>query len=335
MLASRRYEVSRAGSQCRTGYQAAFYGLFLRHTDYMKNFKMMVSRSINAAVLSLAAFCLSSTALFAQALGPVALQQKHAALGSQLSQNAFKRPLVLDSTEARNSVAGNAYAVLDAPFSTVNAIFRDPARWCDMLVLHLNTKACAVSTASGAPVLIVHVGKKTPQQIKDASRLEFSFQQVASTAAYSAAELRAEQGPLGTKNYRIELETAPLADGKTFMHLRYGYEFGTAARLAMQGYLATVAAGKVGFSTTANGPGGELVAGVRGAVERNTMRYYLAIDAYLSSLGLPENQQQQARLVRWFDASEQYPRQLHEISRAEYLAMKKDELARQQSGTAN
>ena len=53
----------------------------------------------------------------------------------------------------------------------------------------------------------------------------------------------------------------PLPEGKTFMHLRYGYEYGTAAKLAMQGYLATVAAGKVGFSPATNEQRGELVGG--------------------------------------------------------------------------
>lgn len=239
-----------------------------------------------------------------------------------------------DSAEAKNSVAGNAYAVIDAPFATVNTVFKDQARWCDVLMLHLNTKACVASSTAGAPVLVLHVGKKTPQQLKDASRLEFSYRQTASSASYAAAQLNAEQGPLGTRNYNIELETVPLPDGKTFMHLRYGYAYGTAAKLAMQGYLATVAAGKVGFSP-ADEPGSELVSGVRGAVERNTMRYYLAIEAYLSSLSLPDGQQEQTRLSRWFDSSEQYARQLHEITKAEYMAMKSDELARLQARSSN
>ncbi|MES2912531.1 MAG: hypothetical protein V4718_14125 [Pseudomonadota bacterium] len=294
----------------------------------------------NSASSTLKALLLASVTVlaavpsFAQTLGPGALQQKHAAIASQLAQSAFKRPLLLDSAEAKNSVVGNAYAVIDAPFATVNAVFKDPARWCDVLMLHLNTKGCAASSNVGTPLLVLHVGKKTPQPLKDASRLEFSYRQTAATASYAAAELHAEQGPLGTRNYNIDLETVPLPDGKTFMHLRYGYAYGTAAKLAMQGYLATVAAGKVGFSP-ADEPASQFVSGVRGAVERNTMRYYLAIEAYLSSLNLPDGQQEQTRLSRWFDSSEQYARQLHEITKAEYMTMKRDELARLQAKTAN
>jgi hypothetical protein len=32
------------------------------------------------------------------------------------------------------------------------------------------------------------------------------------------------------------------------------------------------------------------------------------------------------RLQGWFDATERYPAQLHEIERSEYLAMKREEL---------
>jgi hypothetical protein len=37
------------------------------------------------------------------------------------------------------------------------------------------------------------------------------------------------------------------------------------------------------------------------------------------------------RLSDWFDATEQYPRQLHEVSRADYMHMKHDEYQRQQT----
>lgn len=64
---------------------------------------------------------------------------------------------------------------------------------------------------------------------------------------------------------------------------------------------------------------------MRGAIERNTMRYYLAIEAYLGSLSLPPAQQQEYRLTNWFAATERYP-QLYEITRQQYLSMKRDEL---------
>jgi len=73
------------------------------------------------------------------------------------------------------------------------------------------------------------------------------------------------------------------------------------------------------------------IGGVRGALERNVMRYYLAVDAHLASLAVPPEQQLDKRIQTWFDSSERYARQLHEMDRAQYLAMKKDEYERQQA----
>ncbi len=80
---------------------------------------------------------------------------------------------------------------------------------------------------------------------------------------------------------------------RTFLHLSYSYGYGMAGRLAMQGYLATVGADKVGFTVTGRDGNGQpiYIGGVRGAIERTAMRYYLAIDAHLASLSAPADQQ--------------------------------------------
>lgn len=63
-------------------------------------------------------------------------------------------------------------------------------------------------------------------------------------------------------------------------------------------------------------------------VERNTMRYYLAIDSYLASLSTSPDKQVAKRLQDWFTATEQYPLQLREMSRKAYLSLKSDEVQR-------
>jgi hypothetical protein len=61
------------------------------------------------------------------------------------------------------------------------------------------------------------------------------------------------------------------------------------------------------------------------------MRYYLAIDAYLGTLAAPARERIALSMERWFDATERYPDQLHEIERAAYLEMKHSEYRRQQT----
>ena len=269
-------------------------------------------------------------------LSASALLEKHASLVSQLATNAFGRPLYLDSIQTSSRVTGNAYAVLDAPFALVSSSFKNPKRLCDLIILHINTKYCRPTLDTSPSVLMVNFGKKSAQALGDTFALEFAMTSGASSAHFSQVQLIAEKGPLGTSNYAIELAAVPVPDsagGKTFLHLRYSYGFGLTGRMAMQAYLATAGSSKVGFTQIAPTDGGQksYVGGMRGAVERNTMRYYLAIEAYMLSLSAPQTDQQNIRLEKWFDSTEQYPLQLHETDKASYLAMKKEEIKRQQS----
>ena len=262
---------------------------------------------------------------------PAALQAKYRTLQPQLQRNVFDRPLALTSNEASGGLSGDIYAVVDHPIAEVRQAMASPAVWCEVLMLHLNTKYCATSDAGAGAAdgrtaaLNVAVGRKFDQPLKDAQRLDFGYRVAATRADYLDVRLSAASGPMSTRDYRIALEAVPVDGGKTFIHLGYSYGYGTAARLAMKSYLATVGSGKVGFTSTGND---EFIGGVRGVVERNTMRYYLAIDAYLDA---PGPQGREKRLGEWFDDTERYARQLHEMDRDDYLAMKRSEFQRLQT----
>ncbi|AEG71383.1 putative signal peptide protein (plasmid) [Ralstonia solanacearum Po82] len=266
-----------------------------------------------------------------------ALRDKYQGLAQQLADNPFHRPVVLDSTETPTLLKGDIYSVVEHPFATVNGTLNDPAQgpanWCDVLILHLNIKYCRASAGEGGGTLDVNLGRKVEQSLSSSYPLRFSYRSAADGAGYFRVELKADSGPFSTKDYRIVLEAIPAAGNRTFLHLTYAYGYGTAGRLAMRTYLATIGADKVGFTNVA-GPSAaqpEYVGGVRGLLERNTMRYYLAIDAYLKGLSAAPDQRLQQRLVTWFDATEHYARQLHEIDKPDYLQMKRHEYERQQA----
>lgn len=291
-----------------------------------------------AALVVAAGLCLSLSVHAAD--NAQALRDKYQTVAPQLADNVFHRPLVLESTEAPERLKSDIYSVLDYPFATVKSALGDPehgaANWCDVLILHLNIKYCHATQGTDGSVLNVNLGRKVEDSLSSSYRLEFGYHPVASSADYFRVELSAASGPLSTRDYHIMLEAipAPGAGNHTFLHLTYAYGYGTAGRLAMRTYLATVGSGKVGFTKTAEASSGgepEYVGGVRGLLERNTMRYYLAIDAYLKSLSAPADKRLQQRLNTWFSATEQYPRQLHEIERQDYLQMKHHEIERQQT----
>jgi hypothetical protein len=265
-----------------------------------------------------------------------ALQARHASLQRALAQNQFGRSLYLDSAQSSGDLKGDIYAVVAHPFAKVNAALDEADHWCDILILHLNVKQCRSAGGPTAGILAVHIGTKHTQRLEAAQRVDFDFRVLADTAHYLQIVLRADAGPLGTRNYRILLEAIPLGAGHSFIHLTYSYGYGLVARLAMQGYLATIGRGKVGFTVVDRTPDGRpvYVGDVRGVVERNTMRYYLAIDAYLGAFDLPAPAQPERRLRDWFAATDQYPLQLHELSEREYLEMKRADFNRQQMAGA-
>jgi hypothetical protein len=260
------------------------------------------------------------------------LRAKYTELGTQLRNNQFKRALYLASVESATDLKGEIYAVVDYPFATVNAALNNPAHWCDVLILHMNVKYCNASSNKAGTMLSVNLGRKYHQPLADAHRLEFNYRGVIATPDYFALELNAETGPLSTHDYHIWIEATPVKEGRTFLHVTYAYAFGLTGRLGMQVYLATIGRDKVGFTVTGKLPNGQpaYIQGVRGVVERNTMRYYLAIDAYLAALTTPPKDQLEKRLRYWYNATDQYARQLHEVERDDYLEMKRREYQRQQ-----
>ncbi|MCI4429590.1 MAG: hypothetical protein JHC40_10545 [Burkholderiales bacterium] len=277
--------------------------------------------------------CLGATTAPAQSAAGdsvQALRERYAALQEPLRNNPFGRALHLDSVQNSGDLRGDIHAVVEHPFATLGAALGKAETWCDVLILHLNVKQCRVVPDAAAITLVVHIGRKFDQPIDEAYRVEFAFRQVAATPEYLHASLRADSGPMGTRDYSIALKAVPLDEGRSFMHLSYSYGYGMAARLALQAYLSTLGSGKMGFSVIDKRPDGTpvYVGSVRGVVERNTMRYYLAIDSYLGALAVPPAQQVEKRLRDWFTATERYALQLHEMSEAEYLDMKRKEVAR-------
>ena len=109
--------------------------------------------------------------------------------------------------------------------------------------------------------------------------------------------------------------------------LRSSYTHSAASRLATAIYLATVGRDKVGFSRERIGPEGQtsFVKGAQGMIERNLMRYYLIVKAFLDTQSLPESRRVDARLNAVYDLMERYPAQLHEMERGDYLDIKRRE----------
>jgi hypothetical protein len=288
-------------------------------------------RSVGAMkkILAAGALCWAAASMpLAHAQDAAFLRARHGALRDALAHNAFGRPLYLESSDSAEAVQGDIYAQVEQPFAVAGPALKDMAHWCDILILHLNVKGCRVAGST----LQVYMGRKFDEPLADAHLFEFLYSVPAAQPDYLQVALRAEKGPLGTSHYVIALEVVALDARRSFLHLSYAYEMGRAARWAAQGYLATIGRAKVGFTVTGTSDGAPVyIGGTRGAVERNAMRCYVAVEAYLGSLAAPAAEQTEKRLRDWFAGIERYPVQLHELELGEYLDMKHQEIRRQSS----
>jgi hypothetical protein len=272
----------------------------------------------------------------AQATPPAAdgLRAQYVSMQPRLAASAFRRPLVLESQQLSGALKGDVSAVIDHPFRAVQSAVGESGNWCDIMILHLNVKQCSVTSSAQGDVITTAIGRKSAATAEGAHRLAMRYRVTARSADYLRVELAADSGPMGTSDYQVVLEALPLDGGRTFLHFSYGYTYGASASLAMRTYFNTVGSDKVGFTVVDRRADGEpvYVGDVRGALERNTMRYFLAIEAYLNASSAPADRRVERRAALWYAATERYAPQLHELERAEYMAQKLAEVERVASG---
>jgi hypothetical protein len=253
--------------------------------------------------------------------GAPALSARLESLGPSLAHSPFGRPLVLQANDSDEAPRGDVYAVLNHPIGAVVAALREPAAWCDAMMLQTNVKRCT----AGPDSLQVGMTRKYTDTPDTARTMAFRWQLRDASPDHLDVEMTAAEGLLGTSDYELRLEAVPAGPGRSFVHLSYAYRMGTAARMASSLYLSTSGRDKVGFSVAGKDEQGHprYVGGMRGVAERNTMRTFLAIDSTLATHHLPPPQRLAARQKTFHEALERYPAQLHETGLDEYLALKR------------
>lgn len=258
-----------------------------------------------------------------------ALLARYAAMQAQLASSPLGRPLTIESEELPGGLRGEVFAVVDQPFAQVTQALAKPGNWCDMLLLHVNNRRCRLIKGEGGapPTVELSVVRRYDLPVESAFILRMALRVDDTAPDYLAVELRSDNGPMGTSQHEVRVEAAPISGGvQTFLHFSYSYQHNTLARVASQAYLATFGRHKVGFTVVGDGP--EYIRGLRGLVERNSVRYFLTVDAFLGAMRSPPAQQTERRLSAWYAGSEQFPRQLHEIDRPTYMAIKSADRSR-------
>ena len=84
-------------------------------------------------------------------------------IGAANAADAGNRPFRLESTQGMDDIAGDIRAVVDHPFAVAAEALDKPSQWCDILMLHLDTKSCSLESAGEVPVLHVGIVRKYDQ----------------------------------------------------------------------------------------------------------------------------------------------------------------------------
>ncbi len=230
----------------------------------------------------------------------------------------------LSSSEEDDRLSAEVSATLPYSFHTVANTLSRPGNWCDFMPLHFNIKACTHETKQKASFLTLYSGRKHYHQPEQGNAITYQFAVERANESGLSLQLTAEHGPIGTSDYRIQLRASPQPQG-TLLQVSSSYRPSLLSKVMTRGYLATLGRDKVGFSRIESNGGQQLVQGIRGVIERNVMRYHLAIDSFLATHSLPEASRHDSARRAWFRLNEGYPRQLHEMSEEEYLSAKRRE----------
>jgi hypothetical protein len=246
---------------------------------------------------------------------------------ARLTTNCFGLPLFLESFEREDQVHVDVYGIFAYPFSSIVAALKDPANWCDIVSLHPNVKACTYRELPGTGLLTFYIGKKEYQPPEDARQVIYTYRVVKQLPEYLDIVLIADKGPFGTVDHKMRFEALPLDGARTFVHVSYEYSDSVALRFAGKAYFATLGRGKVGFTVTGTDRNGEdiCIGGPRGAIERNAVRYYFAIQTVMKTMRYPEKQLFGKRISEWYDLTSRYRRQLFDLDKNNYLTNKTTE----------
>jgi hypothetical protein len=246
---------------------------------------------------------------------------------TRLETNSFGIPLFLESFEQGDRVHVDVYGIFDYAFSNVVSVLKVPGNWCDIVSLHPNVKACTYSDLPGSGQLTFYIGRKVYQPPEDSRQVLYNYRVVNQEKGYLDIILKADDGPFGTEDHSMRFEALPLDGGKTFVHVSYAYKDSVALRLAEKAYFATLGRGKVGFTVTGTDKNGKdiHIGGPRGAIERNAVRYYFAIQTFMHTLRYPENRVFSMRISQWYDLTSHYRAQLFDLEKSDYLANKATE----------
>ena len=254
------------------------------------------------------------------------LIDKYHKIEKELKKSSSAIPFYLESSMSQNGSHVDIYGTIKYPFDIVKNGLQLPTNWCDIVLLHTEVRACTYKKVNDTWLLTLYNVKKFQDPLGDAYQMKFEYR-ITQQLGFFAISLSAPEGPFSTKDHQIGLEVLPLDEGRTFIHLRYSLRYSPLGYFLMKSYYSIFGGGRIGFSVIGKDRDGNpvYVGGLRGAIESDVLRYYLAILAYMDTLKIPIEQRFEKRISQWYDLTTRYKRQLFKMEKEEYLTYKRQD----------
>jgi len=260
--------------------------------------------------------------------GHESLNDKYHKVEKELGESPFAVPFSIESFVSKTASHVDIYGTIQYPFDIVQNELLVPTNWCEILLPHINARACTYKKVNGTWLLNIYNVNKFSDPLEDAYQMKFEYRVSALQARYFDISLTAHEGPFHTKDHQFGLEAIPLDEDTTFIHLRYSYGYSSLAYMLMKLFGGS----KTGFSVTGTDSNGNpvYVDGLRGSVERNVVCYYLSILAYLDARTISAEQRFEKQISQWYDLAGRYKKQLGEMEKKDYLTYKRHDQKSQQ-----
>ena len=254
------------------------------------------------------------------------LIDKYHKIEKNLEKSRFGIPFYLESSVSKSASRVDIYGTSNYPFGLVKNEFLVPTNWCEIVLPHPGVKACTYKKMDDRWLLNIYNVDKFSKPLEDAYQMKFEYR-ITQQPGFFAISLSAPEGPFSTKDHQIGFEVLPLDEGRTFIHLRYSLRYSPLGYFLMKSYFSIFGGGRIGFSVIGTDRDGNpvYVGGLRGAIESDVLRYYLAILAYMDTLKIPIEQRFEKRMSEWYDLTVRYKRQLFKMEKEKYLTSKRQD----------
>lgn len=212
------------------------------------------------------------------------------------------------SDENGYSVTGYTEIPLEDGWEHVHRKLKNPVTWCRISLLVPDVRACQINEGEKTAIILSLRSGGT----EGVREIEHKFRVDKMGPQWIHVVFRADRAAMGVRDAGLSVVARQGATGVE-LELEYGLHPSIRSRLATSAYLVGEAGKRPGISYSISSDGiREYVTGVRALMERNAMRYFLAVLATL------ETDDPVSAVDAWYEMASRYKADLPEQNKDDY-----------------